>query len=89
MVIGPNVVIGDGARISNSVLLDSCEIKAHALVKSSIIGWRSTVGRWARMEGTCVTGDDVHIADEIYLNGAKVLPHKSVSANVPEPRIIL
>lgn len=41
------------------------------------------------MEGVTVTADDVHIADEIYLNGARVLPHKSVGQHVPEPKIIL
>lgn len=69
--------------------MESCEVKDHAWIHNSIIGWRSTVGRWSRIEGVTVTGDDVHISDEIYLNGAKVMPHKSVSANVPEPKIIL
>ena len=47
------------------------------------------IGRWARIEGVSVLGDDVTVADEVYLNGATVLPHKSVGVNVPEPKIIL
>ena len=42
-----------------------------------------------RMEGVCVLGEDVHIKDEIYLNGAKVLPHKSLAASIPEPNIVM
>jgi mannose-1-phosphate guanylyltransferase len=29
------------------------------------------------------------VSDEIYMNGATVLPHKSVSTSVPEPKIIM
>lgn len=45
-------------------------------------GWRSSVGRWARLENVTVLGDDVSIGDEIYVNGGSVLPHKSIKANV-------
>uniref|UniRef100_A0A914V0D2 Mannose-1-phosphate guanyltransferase C-terminal domain-containing protein n=1 Tax=Plectus sambesii TaxID=2011161 RepID=A0A914V0D2_9BILA len=41
------------------------------------------------MENTCVLGEDVVVKDELYLNGARVLPHKSISTNVPEPDIII
>lgn len=41
------------------------------------------------MENTCVLGEDVGVQDEIYMNGAKVLPHKSISESVPEPKVIL
>lgn len=41
------------------------------------------------MENNCVLGDDIVVNDELYLNGASVLPHKSISANVPEPNIIM
>ncbi len=89
VVLGPNVIIGDGVRIQRSVVMESVEIKDHSWVFSSIIGWRSTLGRWTRVEGTCVLGEDVNVSDEIYLNGATVLPHKSVSVSVPEARIIM
>lgn len=32
-----------------------------------------------RVENITVLGDDVTIKDELYVNGASVLPHKSVS----------
>ena len=49
VTIGPNVVIGDGVRIQRSVLLDGSRVKDHAWVKSTIVGWRSTIGKWARL----------------------------------------
>ena len=41
------------------------------------------------MENVCVLGEDVNVQDEIYLNGGKVLPHKSIGASVTEPQIIM
>lgn len=82
VVIGPNVEVGEGVRLQRSVLLKGSKIKEHAWVKSTIVGWNSSVGRWARLENVSVLGDDVTIGDEIYCNGASVLPHKSIKANV-------
>lgn len=82
VTIGPNVVIGDGVRLQRSVLLAGSRVKEHAWIKSTIVGWNSTVGRWARLENVSVLGDDVTIGDEIYCNGASVLPHKSIKQNV-------
>lgn len=93
--IGPNVciaagcTIGDGARISDTNIFGGVEVKAHALVKGSILGWGSTVGAWGRVEGMSILGEDVAVQDELLLNGAVVLPHKEIKASVPEPRIIL
>jgi mannose-1-phosphate guanylyltransferase len=61
------------------VILSNAEIRDHAWIASSIVGWNSTVGRWCRVENITVLGDDVSIKDELYVNGASVLPHKSVS----------
>lgn len=82
VTIGPNVVIGDGVRIQRSVLLDGSRVKDHAWVKSTIVGWRSTIGKWARLENVSVLGEDVTIGDEIYVNGGSILPHKSIKQNV-------
>ncbi|QLG71578.1 hypothetical protein HG535_0B06230 [Zygotorulaspora mrakii] len=89
VVIGPNVTIGDGVRITRSVVLSNSTIRNHSLVKSTIVGWSSTVGQWCRLEGVTVLGDDVEVKDEVYINGGKVLPHKSISANVPKEAIIM
>ncbi|XP_066930400.1 mannose-1-phosphate guanyltransferase beta-like [Clytia hemisphaerica] len=89
VVIGPYAVIEKGACLSNCIVMRGATIRSHSWVRDSIIGWKSTVGRWVRMEGVCVLGEDVHVKDEIYLNGARVLPHKTISASVPEPNIVM
>lgn len=43
----------------------------------------------ARLENVTVLGEDVNVKDEIYLNGVRILPHKSISSSVPEPQIIM
>lgn len=89
VTIGPDVVVGDGVRLQRCVLLSGSKVKDHAWVKSSIVGWNSTVGRWARLENVTVLGDDVTIADEVYVNGGSVLPHKTIKGNVDVPAIIM
>jgi mannose-1-phosphate guanylyltransferase len=88
-VIGPGVTIGDGCRLQRCTLMEGCVVKSHAWIKSAIVGWRCTIGAWARLEGITVLGEDVMVKDELYLNGARVLPHKSIKASVPEPTIIM
>jgi NDP-sugar pyrophosphorylase family protein len=53
--IGKNVVIGSGVRVKQAIILDNVEIKEHACVLGSIIGWGSTIGQWARVEGEPTT----------------------------------
>ncbi|PVU90932.1 hypothetical protein BB559_004367 [Furculomyces boomerangus] len=87
--IGPNVIIGDGVRLEKCVIMEDVQIKSYSFVRNSIVGWHSSVGSWSRLDGVSVLGDDVHINDEIYVNGAQILPHKSISANVTEPKIVM
>lgn len=93
--IGPNVTIGagvvleDGVRIKRCTVLKGSRVRSHAWLESCIVGWSSTVGQWVRMENVTVLGEDVIVNDELYLNGANVLPHKSITDSVPEPRIIM
>uniref|UniRef100_A0A8D0GA39 mannose-1-phosphate guanylyltransferase n=1 Tax=Sphenodon punctatus TaxID=8508 RepID=A0A8D0GA39_SPHPU len=93
--IGPNVTIGegvvveDGVRIKRCTVLKGSRIRSHSWLESCIVGWSSSVGQWVRMENVTVLGEDVIVNDELYLNGANVLPHKSIAESVPEPRIIM
>ncbi|KAL6783718.1 GMP1 [Auxenochlorella protothecoides x Auxenochlorella symbiontica] len=94
-LIGPNVsigklcVIGDGVRLSNCVLLHRVTVKNYARVSDSIVGWGSSVGSWARVDNKAVIGEDVVIRDEIYMNGAIVLPHKEIKESVLDPGTII
>ncbi|VDP53383.1 unnamed protein product, partial [Schistosoma curassoni] len=93
--IGPNVTIGagviieDGVRISNSAIFSKSIIKSHSWLNNCIVGGRSVVGKWVRMENVTVLGEDVTVKDELFLNGALVLPHNSISQSVSEPHIIM
>ncbi|XP_076850367.1 mannose-1-phosphate guanylyltransferase catalytic subunit beta [Brachyhypopomus gauderio] len=93
--IGPNVTIGagvvleDGVRIKRCTVLRGAHVRSHSWLESCIVGWRCSVGQWVRMENVTVLGEDVIVNDELYINGASVLPHKSISDSVPDPRIIM
>ncbi|CAK8681528.1 mannose-1-phosphate guanylyltransferase catalytic subunit beta-like isoform X2 [Clavelina lepadiformis] len=89
VVLGPDVVIEDGVRIQRCTVMRKATIKSHSWLESCIIGWESRVGKWARLENVTVLGQDVNVKDEIYLNGVRILPHKSISTSVPEPQIIM
>lgn len=89
VTIGPNCVVHDGVRLTNTTLLEGTIVGANSWIKSSIIGWQSSVGKWVRMENTSVLGQDVHVVDELYINGGKILPHKTITSSIPEPEIIM
>ena len=89
VVLGPGVVIEDGVRLKRCTIMRDAKIKSHAWLESSIIGWESKVGMWSRLENVTVLGQDVNVSDEIYLNGVRILPHKSIKASVPDPQIIM
>ncbi|KRY09533.1 Mannose-1-phosphate guanyltransferase beta, partial [Trichinella patagoniensis] len=89
VVIGPNVIIRDGVCLKHTTVLANCVIESHSWINNCIIGWKSSIGRWVRMENVCVLGEDVLVNDEVYLNGAKILPHKGITENVPKPHIIM
>lgn len=89
VVIGPDVIIEDGVCLSKSTILGGAKVRSHAWVQSSIVGWKSSVGQWVRMENVSVLGEDVIIEDELYVNGARILPHKAIASSVAEPQIIM
>lgn len=75
--------------LTPACLFQGATVKSHSWLDGCIIGWRSVVGRWVRMENNTVLGEDVIVKDELYINGGQVLPHKSIAASVTEPQIIM
>lgn len=69
MSIGPNVVVGKGARIRDSIILDNVDIKQNACILYSIIGWDSKIGCWSRVEGT---SPSAHNVNAVTKNGLKI-----------------
>ena len=94
-VIGPNVVIGErcrvgpGNKIYDATILSKTVIEGYSLVQGSIIGWTNTIGKWVRINGLTVTGEDVQIKDELIINGAMILPHKPISMSYPNAGAII
>ncbi|KAL4352837.1 hypothetical protein GQ457_06G006790 [Hibiscus cannabinus] len=89
VAIGPRCVIESGVRLSRCSIMRGVRIKKHACVSNSIIGWHSTVGRWARLENMTILGEDVHFGDEVYSNGGVVLPHKEIKSSILKPEIVM
>jgi len=84
VVVGPNCKIGPGCKILNSTLMAGSSVKAYSYFSGSILGWKSSVGQWCRVENLAVIAEDVQVKDDTYLNGTKILPHKGVNGAHPE-----
>ncbi len=86
----PQAVAGPRVRYhTEMIILRPNTWKALMITLSTYYSSRCSVGRWVRMENVCVLGEDVSVKDEVYINGGKVLPHKSIGASVTEPQIIM
>ncbi|CAH9089157.1 unnamed protein product [Cuscuta epithymum] len=101
--IGPNVSlsanvrIGAGARLIDCIVLDDVEIKENAVIVHSIIGWKSSVGRWSRVQGVgdystklgvTILGESVCVEDEVVVINSIVLPNKTLNVSVQEEIIL-
>ena len=81
--------LNTGARVRDSVLLHRVKLLDHSCVSDSIVGWGSSVGKWARVANKAVIGEDCHVKDEVVLNGTVVLPHKELKESQMEPGTIV
>ncbi|CAH9090335.1 unnamed protein product [Cuscuta europaea] len=101
--IGPNVSlsanvrIGAGARLIDCIVLDDVEIKENAVIVHAIIGWKSSVGRWSRVQGVgdysaklgvTILGESVSVEDEVVVINSIVLPNKTLNVSVQEEIIL-
>ncbi|XP_042500163.1 mannose-1-phosphate guanyltransferase alpha-like [Macadamia integrifolia] len=101
--IGPNVSIsanariGSGARLISCIVLDDVEIKENAVVIHSIVGWKSSIGKWSRVQasgdynaklGITILGEAVTVEDEVVVINSIVLPNKTLNVSVQEEIIL-
>nr|AHY34919.1 mannose-1-phosphate guanylyltransferase [Dendrobium officinale] len=101
--IGPNVSIsanariGAGARLISCIILDDVEIKENAEVIHSIVGWKSSIGKWSRVQGEgdyyaklgiTILGESVAVEDEVVVINSIVLPNKTLNVSVQEEIIL-
>lgn len=89
VVIGPNCSVGAGSKITGSTLMAGATVSDYSLVTGSIIGWKSSIGKWCRVTGLSVIAEDVQVKDDTYLNGTKILPHKGVNGVHPTEGTII
>ncbi|XP_045818622.1 mannose-1-phosphate guanyltransferase alpha-like isoform X1 [Trifolium pratense] len=95
--ISANARIGAGARLINCIVLDDVEIKENAVVIHAIVGWKSSIGRWARVQGrgdynaklgVTILGESVAVEDEVVVINSTVLPHKTLNVGVQDEIIL-
>jgi mannose-1-phosphate guanylyltransferase len=78
--LGAGCVVGDGAVVEGSILLDGAEVEAGAVVRGSIIGPRARVGNNAIVRGLSVLGADCVVGEGNVLDqGIRVNPGVVVS----------
>jgi len=88
VVIGPNCLIEDGVRLEGVTLMTDVRVQSHAIVKDSMIGWSSSIGKWCHVVSS-VFGEDVVVKDALLINNATVLPHKEIENSVREAEILI
>jgi len=89
VTIGPNCVIEEGVRLKNCVLLEGVRVGANSWINQSIIGWKSRIGKWNRVQNVSVLGEDVQVKDELFINGGKILPHKEIGESIPDEKVVM
>jgi len=96
-VLGPYTVILDGVKVGRgslirgSLVMRRTRIGSSTYVKDSIIGEECSIGSWVRIESGTVIGDQVSIADEVFINRRNyILPYKELSDSIwKEEEVIL
>jgi len=89
VILGDNVVIKSGTKIKNSVALNDSTINSNTFIENTIIGWGSRIGKWCRLKGTTIIGEDVSLADEVSVEESLILPNVAVKKDVPKNSIII
>ncbi|OIT40640.1 PREDICTED: mannose-1-phosphate guanyltransferase alpha-like [Nicotiana attenuata] len=95
--ISANVRVAAGARLISCIILDDVEIKENAVVMHAIVGWKSSIGKWSRVQaegdynsklGITILGEEVTVEDEIVVINSIVLPNKTLNISVQEEIIL-
>lgn len=95
--ISANVRVGAGVRLIGCIVLDDVEIQENAVIINSIVGWKSSLGKWARVQadgdynaklGITILGEAVTVEDEIVVINSIVLPNKTLNVSVQEEIIL-
>ncbi|KAL2528786.1 ADP-glucose pyrophosphorylase family protein [Forsythia ovata] len=95
--ISANVRVAPGVRLINCIILDDVEIDENAVIMHAIVGWKSSIGKWSRVQadgdynkklGITILGEAVSVEDEVVVINSIVLPNKSLNVSVQEEIIL-
>ncbi|KAL3629280.1 hypothetical protein CASFOL_026502 [Castilleja foliolosa] len=95
--ISANVRIAAGVRLANCIVLDEVEIQENAVVMHAVVGWKSSLGRWSRVQaigdyttrlGITILGESVFVEDEVVVTNCIVLQDKIIDLSVQEDIIL-
>ncbi|KAJ8531078.1 hypothetical protein K7X08_025809 [Anisodus acutangulus] len=95
--ISANVRVAAGARLVSCIILDNVEIKENAVIIYAIVGWKSSIGKWSRVQaegdynsklGITILGEAVTVEDEVVVINSIVLPNKTLNLSVQEEIIL-
>ena len=74
VVIGYNVVIGEGVVLENCAIFDGVTIGANSVIKNSIIGWECVIGENCIIEGVSALGKGVSIQSDANISAMRINP---------------
>ncbi|KVH92748.1 Bacterial transferase hexapeptide repeat-containing protein [Cynara cardunculus var. scolymus] len=95
--ISANVRVAAGVRLMSCIILDDAEIQENAFVMYAIVGWKSSLGKWSRVQGEgdyktklgiTILGEAVTVEDEVVVVNSIVLPNKILNISVQEEIIL-
>ncbi|XP_022739192.1 mannose-1-phosphate guanyltransferase alpha-like isoform X2 [Durio zibethinus] len=95
--ISANVRVGAGVRLISCIILDDVEVQENAVVINSIVGWKSSIGKWSRVQadgdynaklGITILGEAVIVEDEVVVINSIVLPNKTLNLSVQDEIIL-
>lgn len=95
--ISANVRVGAGVRLICCIILDDVEVQENAVVINSIVGWKSSIGKWSRVQadgdyngklGITILGEAVTVEDEVVVINSIVLPNKTLNMSVQDEIIL-
>lgn len=89
-ILGPNVVVKEGAHVHRAVVMDNAFIGSHAVLHDCILGRNCEARKGARIEERAVIGDESIIGEDAIINhDVKVYPFKTIEAGAVVNRSII
>ena len=91
VTIESGAVIGAGVRIKDCIILNDVEVLPNACLVNSIVGWGSTIGPWARIQGSddydakmgvTILAQNVSVGPRVVVLSSIILPHKEIKSSV-------